>query len=598
YRFIESFAIESGVPTWTFALGDALLARRIWMARDRNTTYVMFTLLRASEPLSLEVRPLCTSRDYHWHRRGPGGLASETIAGGCAVGEQGQALSLRLIMREGQFVHSPDWYWNFHHRVEAARGLDSNEDLYVPGCFTLSLSIGESTALTATCESEVPAPAAQALADVRAHAVGLLRNAAVGLGPQPAWIEQLVLAADQFIVARGRKGIPGTGGGATVIAGYPWFADWGRDTMVALPGLTLATGRPKVAAEILRTFGQHVDQGLLPNRFPDQGEAPEYNTVDATLWYFIAIHEYLETTEDWTLADELYPTLREIIDWHQRGTRHGIVVDAADGLLRSGEPGMQLTWMDAKVGDWVVTPRTGKPVEINALWCNALAIVADIAARRGDQPQAAAYHAAAAHAAESFGRKFWCESLGHLHDVIEVGDRQAPDSSLRPNQLLAVSLPYALLEPDRARAVLKTCERQLITSFGLRTLQPHDPAYIGHYGGDQRSRDGAYHQGTAWPWLLGPFVRAHLRLFRDVPLARSFLEPMAQQMTDACVGQISEIFDGEAPHSPQGCFAQAWSVAEVLRAWEAIEEHASMTAPPAAARKTLAAPTRSSRKAR
>lgn len=383
-------------------------------------------------------------------------------------------------------------------------------------------------------------------------------------------MRHLALAADQFIVERS---LDDDTPGATIIAGYPWFSDWGRDTMIALPGLTLSTGRPELAAIILRTFARYVDQGMLPNRFPDAGETPEYNTVDATLWYVHAIYQYWQATGDTGLTKELYPVLVDIIDWHRRGTRYGIHV-ADDGLLFSGAPGVQLTWMDAKVGDWVVTPRIGKAVEINALWHNALRVMAGLARHIG-QPEAVINHYSeeAERVAETFRQRFWYEAGGYLYDVIdgpdgELGsDGQRRDASLRPNQIFAVSLPFKLLNEAQAQAVVDTCARELWTSYGLRSLAATAQAYTGHYGGPPLARDGAYHQGTVWGWLLGPFATAHHRVYGDALQAKAFLAAMADHMAAGCLGSLSEIFNGDPPHSPRGCFAQAWSVAELLRAW-------------------------------
>jgi predicted glycogen debranching enzyme len=360
--------------------------------------------------------------------------------------------------------------------------------------------------------------------------------------------------------------LPADAEGKSVIAGYPWFSDWGRDTMISLPGLTLVTNRRDVAARILVTFAHHVREGMVPNRFPDEGQAPEYNTVDATLWYLEAIRAYHAMTGDDDLVRRLFPTLEEIIDWHRRGTRYQIHADPADGLLYAGQDGVQLTWMDAKVDDWVVTPRVGKPVEINALWYNALGTMAEFA-RHLERP-AHLYSDLAAHAAEGFAR-FWNEAAGYCYDLID--GPTGNDPALRPNQLFAVSLPYSPLTPAQQRAVVDVCARHLLTSHGLRSLDPGDPAYVaasaGHYGGDRRQRDAAYHQGTAWGWLIGPFVSAHLRAYGNRALARSFLQPLLRHLADHGVGSLSEIFDGDAPFTPRGCFAQAWTVAEVLRAW-------------------------------
>jgi predicted glycogen debranching enzyme len=361
-----------------------------------------------------------------------------------------------------------------------------------------------------------------------------------------------------------------------VIAGYHWFNDWGRDTMIALPGLTLATGRPEDAAGILRTFARYVVDGLLPNNFPDAaGADPGYNTADATLWYVLAVRAYEEATGDETLVDELLPVLTAILDRHIAGTRYGIGVDPADGLLRAGEPGLQLTWMDAKVGDWVVTPRVGKPVEINALWYNALRIVAAFLERRGRRA-GEGYAALADRLAGSFRARFRRPGVPYLADVVDgpSGD----DWSLRPNQIFAVSLPFPLIEGEEAQGVVEAVGRALLTSHGLRSLNPDDPAYRGDYGGDALRRDGGYHQGPVWSWLMGAYVEAHLRVYGDREAARALLEPFADHLGDAGLGSISEIFEGDAPHEPRGCIAQAWSVAEVLRLSRLLAERGAAAA--------------------
>jgi predicted glycogen debranching enzyme len=386
----------------------------------------------------------------------------------------------------------------------------------------------------------------------------------------PAWIEQLVLAADQFIVDRP---LPDAPNGKTIIAGYHWFGDWGRDTMISLPGLTIATGRPEIARSILLTFAKYVDNGMLPNRFPDAGEVPEYNTVDATLWYFEAIRSYYDATADDDLLEELFPVLADIIDWHCRGTRYNIHLDASDGLLYAGESGVQLTWMDAKVDDWVVTPRIGKPIEVNALWYCALRLIAKFARQLG-KPYTE-YDAIADLTLAKFPR-FWNSDTGYCYDVLDSPD--GDDPALRPNQIFAVSLPgigakgyTPLLTPTQQREIVDTCGRQLLTSHGLRSLAPNHPQYQGHYGGNQLQRDGAYHQGTTWGWLLGSFVLAHLQVYGDRTQARQFLEPIGHHLQTHGLGTCSEIFDGDAPMTARGCIAQAWTVAEVLRAWVATE---------------------------
>jgi len=566
WRYLECFRLQGGVPIWEFALGDARLTRRIWMAQGANTTFVEYALVAASAPLRLELTPLCTYRDYHAHSRGGWSPCVNAIEGGVEIRAFDGAQPYRLLCsRESAFASGPAWYWNFRHRLESERGLDDTEDLFCPGRFTVELMPGDRVTLVCTAESttEVAPDAGLPAPEPAQPALSLLR----GFDAEPEWIRQLLLGADQFLVRRGQE----ADGGRTVIAGYPWFGDWGRDTMIALPGLTLATGRFEIAARILRTFAAHVDEGMLPNRFPDHGEAPEYNTADATLWYFHALDAYVAATRDLALVRELWPVLTGIIDWHLRGTRHGIAVDPADQLLRAGEPGVQLTWMDAKVGDWVVTPRIGKPVEINALWHHALVVMAELARRLRHEASATRYAAIADAVRESFRARFWSAAHGHLYDVVDApddrGQRSAADASLRPNQIFAVSLPSSLLGRKQAQAVVDACSRALLTPVGLRSLSPEDARYVGVYRGGPVERDGAYHQGTVWSWLLGPYALAHYRAYGDAAAARRVLAGIAPHLAEACVGSISEIFDAEPPHAPRGCFAQAWSVAEILRAW-------------------------------
>src|SRR6266404_1258325 len=385
------------------------------------------------------------------------------------------------------------------------------------------------------------------------------RNAVASSPIKDSFAETLAAAADQYIVSRGDQ--------KTVIAGYHWFSDWGRDTMIALPGLTLPTGKHDVARSILRTFAKHVDEGMLPNRFPDAGEIPEYNTVDATLWFFEAVRSYLAYTGDLEfVSNELYPVFADTISWHVRGTRYGIKVDPS-GLLSSGEQGVQLTWMDAKVGDWVVTPRRGKPVEIQALWYNALCIMEDLARKFGDEPGQKRYRNMATVASWSFNRLFWNEKIGCLYDVTNGAP---PDPSIRPNQIFAVSLTHSMLSPERAKSVVEKVKEHLLIPYGLRSLAPSDPQYRGRYTGGPAERDGAYHLGTVWPWLMGPFITAYIKVNGSSDGARrqaaEWLVPLKDHLADGGLGHISEILDGDAPQRPCGCMAKAWSVAEILRA--------------------------------
>lgn len=559
YRHIESFRLDGLIPTWTFAVNGALLEKRVWMASERDTTFVTYTLRRATRPIWLDVLAMVAQRDAHAETRG-GGWQPNVIPIPNGAQIQAGGVEFRLLANRGEFKPVRDWHWDIKHRVEAERGLPDREDQFAAGIFTAELPPGETFALVATLEPNPSPDWEAALAAERARAAGLVAQA--GMQSEPAWIQQLVLAADQFIVKRGS--------GQTVIAGYHWFGDWGRDTMIALPGLTLTTGRYDVAADILRTFARFVSEGMLPNRFPDQGVQPEYNTVDATLWYFHAIDRYVEASGDDDLARELFPVLEDLIGWHIRGTRYSIHVDEADGLIYAGEPGVQLTWMDAKVGDWVVTPRIGKPVEINALWINALRVM-DALCRRLARPAKHPYTEMAARAVASFD-KFWYTDGGYLYDVIE--GPEGSDAALRPNQLFAISLPHGPLavagQKARIRSIVDACAAHLLTSYGLRSLSPQHPAYIGKYTGEVIKRDAAYHQGTAWGWLIGPFVDAHLRAYGDPEAARSFLAPFEYHLADFGLGSIAEIFEGDAPFRPVGCIAQAWSVAEVLRAWRGV----------------------------
>ncbi|MDO9168184.1 MAG: amylo-alpha-1,6-glucosidase [Methylobacter sp.] len=562
YVHLESFQLDNGLPVWRYAIADALIEKRIVMKPGQNTTYVHIQVLRASDELAVELMPLCTYRDYHSHSHGGWDLGVRELAQGVEINAFAGAHAYRLSCEQAAFTVEPDWYWNFKHRAETVRGLDDSEDLFRPGRFTLTLNQGEQATVVitdATCITDDFTVVQQQLLEQQLAVQQFLPPDA------PDWIKQLALASGQFIVDRYQHGLPA---GKTVIAGYPWFADWGRDTMIALPGLTLSLQRFDIAASILRTFAAHVSDGMLPNRFPDNGVKPEYNTVDATLWYFHAIDQYTQMSGDLGLATELYPVLVGIIACHRRGTRYRIKVDINDGLLAAGEDGVQLTWMDAKIDDWVVTPRTGKCVEINALWFNALKIMAGFAGQLGYSLQARNYQTAADQVKGSFQR-FWNPDRCCLYDVIDAaeGDQRGCDSRLRPNQIFAVSLPHSPLSAEQQKAVIDVCARELLTPFGLRSLAKGEPGYTPYYQGNPRQRDGAYHQGTVWVWLIGAFADAHFRVYQDAEQARAFLEPLRLHVAAACIGQVGEIFDAEPPFTPRGCFAQAWSVSEILRVW-------------------------------
>jgi len=569
FRDLERFHLDGTTPVWAYACADALLERRVWMEPGANTTYVRYAVLRAAEPLSLRLRALVNYRDYHATTRGDGWQMEVTpVPGGLRVRAFDGAVPLLVLAPAAEVERAHAWYRRFTLPRERERGLDAEDDHLHAGTFHATLRAGE--ALTVVLSTE-PGPSTDGDSAWRRrqdHEDDVLACWLrwPGAAQAPPWIRRLVLAADQFVARRPSIEDPE---GTTVIAGYHWFGDWGRDTMIALPGLALATGRPELAVRVLRTFARFLDRGMLPNRFPDSGETPEYNTVDATLWWVEAIRATHAATGDDALLADLFPALEDVIDWHRRGTRYGIAADPADGLLRAGEPGVQLTWMDARVGDSVVTPRMGKPVEVNALWYNALRAMAGFARRR--RRPATAWDAAADRVRDGFGR-FWYEPGGYCFDVVDGPD--GDDHALRPNQVLAVALPASPLAPERQRRVVDVCARHLLTSFGLRTLAPADPAYRGRFAGVPHERDGAYHQGTVWGWLLGPFALAHARVHGDRAAARALLEPMAHHLEDYGLGSIAEIFDGEPPFTPRGCIAQAWSVAETLRAWQTLAEPA------------------------
>ncbi len=566
---MDHFHVEGTTPVWTFAVGNALLEKRVWMQPGANTTYIQYRLTRASGPLQLQAKVFANYRDYH----------STTIINDWqpVILPVERGLRLQMFPEAVPFyvfsdkaILSPqyEWYEDFLLCEEEFRGQnDVEEDHIFAAQLHALLHPGEAITVTASTESYVNLNGDDALSERVAYEKEKLERArSVFPNPIPDSVQQLILAADQFIVKRPSPKDPD---GRSIIAGYHWFSDWGRDTMIALPGLALATGRPEVAASILRTYAGLVDQGMIPNHFPDDGKTPEYNTVDATLWYLEAIHHYFVATGDLSLMAELYPVLVDIIDWHQRGTRYNIRVDPADGLLFAGEEGVQLTWMDAKVDDWVVTPRIGKPVEVNALWYNALMNMVDMAGELGED--AVPYAELAGKVKIGF-RRFWNEELGYCFDVLDPPGGEN-DASLRPNQILAASLTHSPLNARQQRLVVDICSRHLLTPHGLRSLSPQDGAYIGHYGGDRYKRDGAYHQGTTWSWLIGPFVEAHLHVYQNPSLSRSYLTSLIQLLSNHGIGSISEIFDGDPPFTPRGCIAQAWGVAEVLRGWRLTEDY-------------------------
>lgn len=555
YKHIESFRLEGTTPVWVFAVGDAQLEKRVWMEQGANTTYIRYTLLRGSLPINLDIAAVCCYRDHHngiTHDALPN-VRVDAIERGVRIVPSADGVPYVLLSDRATVTRRLTWFSGYEKVIEIERGTQTDDENFFAGNFRAALQVGQSVTVVASTEASPDLDSDAAWARCQAYEARLLMQSGLASAPQP--IPHLALSADQFIITRD--------GGHSMLAGFPWFSDWGRDTMIALKGLTLAVGRPEIAASILRTFARYVDQGMLPNRFPDEGDAPEYNTVDATLWYFEAIRAYHEETGDAVLLRDLFDMLDDIIAWHVRGTRYGIGVDPADGLLRSGEVGVQLTWMDVRIDDWVVTPRTGKAVEINTLWYNALMSMADFA-RALNRPHEI-YTAHAERVRVGFQR-FWAQ--GYLHDVLDTPDGTT-DSTLRPNQIFAVSLHHTrdLLTDTQRRAVVDTVGRVLLTSHGLRSLDPRHADYIGFYNGDRFKRDSAYHQGTVWAWLIGAFVEAHLKVYGNKALARSFIQPLLDTLDADCIGQLCEIFNGDAPFEGMGAYAQAWSVAEVLRAW-------------------------------
>ena len=566
FRYLKNFRLEP-FPIWTFQVEGIEIEKKIFMVYGENTVVCQWSVVSSQlsedsvnddgqtttgDQIKLELKPLLAFRDYHHLRRNTTDFNTdfEVSSKIISVKPAPEMPALFFSHNARIFEETGYWYRDFEYSVEQERGFDFRENLFQP--FSLKFDLSETAIVIASLQARENYEVRKLEAEEINRREGLIEFA----GAKDDFTKHLVLAADQFIVARGE--------GKTVIAGYPWFSDWGRDTMIALPGLTLATNRAKIAREILLEFSQHISQGMMPNRFPDAGEEAEYNTVDATLWYFEAVRAYAEKTGDYDFVREnLYEKLVNVISWHLRGTRYNIHVDT-DGLLYAGEEGVQLTWMDAKIGDWVVTPRIGKPVEIQALWYNALRIMEDFAARFGDAEDKSRYEAMADLAKQSFNAVFWHDAENCLFDVVMNGRR---DGGVRPNQIFAVSLPNAILDDaEKARKVVEKVEAELLTPVGLRSLSPKDADYRPIYTGTPFDRDSAYHQGTVWAWLIGAYVDAYRKVYpENEKRIEEILQGFKSHLTEAGLGQISEIFDADPPHAPRGCVAQAWSVAEILR---------------------------------
>jgi predicted glycogen debranching enzyme len=577
-QYLAEFRLERGLPFWRFEIGDFVLEKYVLMPHRQNTVQVSYKLLAGAGPVKLELRPALYFRPHEARVDEPLVQPYTLMIVGDRYEISGRQdyppLRLRLLGEDAALTLKRGFVRDLHYRIEARRGYDAQGVLWSPGYFTTELALEQPATLIASSEDwatvEALAPE-EALHAERERRERLLLaappQAQEGLGAE------LVLAADQFIIlpaGRVEEAARARAAGdevRTVIAGYHWFTDWGRDTMISLEGLTLTTGRHAEAGWILRTFAHYVRDGLIPNMFPEGEKEGLYHTADASLWFFQALHRYLQVTNDRETLRTILPALREIVQHHLRGTHFGIGVDPKDGLLRQGAAGYQLTWMDAKVDDWVVTPRRGKAVEINALWYNALCLLAQWIAEEEDNVTDAQMFSRHADAAQtSFNRRFWYEAGGYLYDVID--GEQGDDTACRPNQVLAISLAHPVLEQARWKPVLEIVKTRLLTPVGLRSLAPDHPDYQPKYDGDLRARDAAYHQGTVWTWLIGPFLDAWLHVYpEDAAGARRLLTGFESHFNEACIGSISEIFDAESPYLPRGCAAQAWSVAEVLRCW-------------------------------
>ena len=599
-RRLAAFRLEAGLPVWEYEWLGVRIEKRVVMPHKQNTVYIRYCLTRGDGPVRLELHPALHFRSYE----APVNLQiptrySHALSAGCHVFEAGDPqlppLRVRIGGAAASFVNEERVTSEFLYPVEEQRGYEFRGTLWAPGHFELTLAPNEPVTLVASAETEEvmsALPPTEALGWEEERRRRLL-DAAIATHPETAdeVAAELVLAADQFIFTPAGRVVDATRAAATgdeirsIIAGYHWFTDWGRDTMISLEGLTLVTGRHREAGFILRTFAHYVRNGLIPNMFPDGSNEGLYHTADATLWFFHALHRYVEITDDRRTLVRIMPTLRGIVEHHLRGTLFGIRVDPSDGLLTQGAAGYQLTWMDAKVDGWVVTPRRGKAVEINALWYNALKLMEGwIGDERTPDGFASRVSAAAEQARVSFNRRFWSDELGYLYDVVdgEHGDER----HCRPNQIFAISLDHPVLDRTRWASVLDVVRERLVTPVGLRSLAPGDADYKARYFGDLRARDAAYHQGTVWAWLIGPWIDAWLKVYPgDTEQARRFLDGCVDALDAYGLGSIGEVFDAEEPYTPRGCIAQAWSVAEVLRAWVAT---AGPARPPVAVASSLA----------
>ncbi|MBI3289308.1 MAG: glycogen debranching enzyme family protein [Elusimicrobia bacterium] len=583
-RALTGFRLESGLPVWRYEVDGVVLEKSLVLPHLQNTVFLRYRLIAAAGPVRLRIRPSVHFRPHESRVDAPlrDLYILRTIGARHEIRGRADMPPLRLLVhgRSSSLVLDGGSLRDIHYRVEHSRGYDADGALWSPGYLRADLMPGEEASLGASTE---PWEIFAAIEPAASFAIEQERRASLLALAPPALrrgsAAELVLAADQFVITPNTRVLDAARARAggddirSVIAGYHWFTDWGRDTMISLEGLLLTTGRHAEAGCILRLFARHIREGLIPNLFPEGRQDGLYHAADATLWFFHALGRYLDSTGDWSTVSSLLPALKEIVSRHVEGTRFGIRVDSADSLVTQGQEGYQLTWMDAKVQDWVVTPRRGKTVEINALWHNALLLLAGWIERAEGGQAARPYFERAEAARASFNARFWNPSARCLYDLVD-GDPQE-GACLRPNQIIAISLTHPILDPARWKPVLEAVERELLTPVGLRSLARGSPQYRARYDGDLRSRDAAYHQGTVWAWLIGPYVDARLRVRPDdVAGARACLATLMGHVSEACIGSISEIFDAEEPFLPRGCVAQAWSVAEVLRAWARTEPKA------------------------
>lgn len=556
YHSLERFEKEL-FPVFHYNTDGIKLKKTIAAIKGENTTIILYEVISAISSFVLELQPFVAARYYHNLTQVNDAIRKDAKFknGLLKVMPYDGFEELYIQVPNSMFEHHPEWYFNFEYPLERQRGLDYTEDLFTYGHFTVNLNLGDQFGIIISTQNPSDKNAYELFENEKQRRLKLFTN----LSTQDDISKRLTLAADQFIVRKGENL-------KTIVAGYHWFTDWGRDAMISLPGLTLVTGRYDDAREILRTFTKYIDQGMLPNDFPDIEDAPEYNSADTTLWFFIALYKYLHYTKDEKfIQKEMMPVLKEIIEWHLKGTRFNIHTDK-DGLLYAGEPGYKLTWMEAKVDDKIISPRHGKAVETNALWYNALMIYAELLNKFETSKIANEFERRAENVKRKFQEVFWYDYEGYFYDYV---DGETKDNSLRPNQIFALSLPYPLVSGERAKQVFKVILKKLYTPYGLRTLSPDDLNYKGHYFGNQAQRDNAYHQGTVWAWLLGPFITAMVRFYGEYgrERAKKIITNFVRHFDVACIGTVSEIFDGDKPFTPRGGIAKAWSVGELLRCY-------------------------------